>query len=215
MKHPFKLLVIGFLAACIGLSCSGGSGAGTETLSQFAASRSPEKPLKKDELHDAMRKLWEDHITWTRLFIVSAVAGLADEAPTAGRLLQNQVDIGNLFKPFYGEEAGADLTTLLTEHITTAAEIVHAALQNDAEALADAIERWYANGEAIAAFLSGLNPKDWPFEEMDEMMEEHLDLTTEELEARLAGDYAADIAAYEKVHEQALQMADMLTSGLR
>ena len=46
-------------------------------------------------LHDAMRKLWEDHITWTRVFIISAVGDLPDKATATERLLQNQVDIGN------------------------------------------------------------------------------------------------------------------------
>ena len=46
------------------------------------------------------------------------------------------------------------------------------------------------------------------------MMRDHLNLTTEEVVARLQGNWAADIAAFDKVHEQILHMADMLTAGI-
>jgi hypothetical protein len=48
----------------------------------------------------------------------------------------------------------------------------------------------------------------------EQMMHEHLDLTTAEVQARLKGDWLADIAAYERVHEQILHMADMLSEGI-
>src|SRR5215216_3416733 len=163
---------------------------------------------------DAMDKLWEDHITWTRLFIVSVAADLPDKGPTTNRLLQNQVDIGNAIKPYYGDAAGEKLTALLKEHITTAAEVVTAAKANDTAKMQDANKRWFANADAIAAFLSGANPKNWPSGEMKTMMDDHLNLTTSEVQARLKGDWAADIAAYDKVHEQILHMADMLSAGI-
>src|SRR5215211_2147607 len=56
--------------------------------------------------HDGMRKLWEDHITWTRLVIIGVFQDLPDLNESTQRLLQNQVDIGNAIKPFYGEAAG-------------------------------------------------------------------------------------------------------------
>ena len=165
-------------------------------------------------LHDAMRKLWEDHITWTRVFIISAVGDLPDKATATERLLQNQVDIGNAIKPYYGEAAGTKLTTLLKEHITTAAEVVAAAKANDQGKLADANKRWIANADQIADFLSSANSKNWPQAEMRSMMHEHLNLTTQEAVARLHGDWAADVKAYDAVHQQILTMADGLTMGI-
>lgn len=169
-----------------------------------------------DELafRNAMRKLWEDHITWTRLYIVSAVADLPDKGDTAGRLLHNQADIGDAVKSFYGEEAGNQLTALLRDHILIAAELIEAAKSNDTAAFADANQRWYANANDIAAFLNAANPDHWPLADMQIMMKEHLDLTLAEASARLGGNYAADIAAYDEIHFQILHMADMLSEGI-
>jgi hypothetical protein len=164
--------------------------------------------------HDAMRKLWEDHITWTRLFIVEAVGDLPDKGATTERLLQNQVDIGNAIEPYYGDAAGEKLTSLLKTHITTAAELVTAAKANDTAKMSDAKNRWYANADEIATFLSGANPKSWPPAEMKQMMREHLDLTANEVVAHLKRDWVADVAAYDQVHGQILRMADMLSAGI-
>jgi len=165
-------------------------------------------------LHNAMRKLWEDHITWTRLFIVSDVAGLPDRGPTVARLLANQEDIGAAIKPYYGEAAGDQLTGLLNRHILTAADLLAAAKAGNTAGTEAASTRWYANADSIAAFLNGANPQNWPLGHMRQMMKDHLDLTLEEAVARLQGDYQADIAAYDKVHEEILLMADMLTEGI-
>jgi hypothetical protein len=164
--------------------------------------------------HDAMRKLWEDHVTWTRLFIVSFAAGLPDTNATAQRLLQNQTDLGDVIKPFYGDAAGRQLTTLLRDHILIAADLLKAAKASNAAGVADASARWYANADEIATFLHRANPDEWPLDEMKLMMRKHLDLTLAEAVARLQGDWSADIAAYEQVHQEILQMADMLSAGI-
>ena len=182
------------------------------TFSPVLAKRKPQ--VDPQAFHDAMRKLWEDHITWTRLFIVSDLAGLPDKEQTAARLLQNQVDIGNAIKPFYGDAAGDQLTKLLREHILTAAELLDAAKAGNSAAFQDAKTRWYANADEIATFLNAANPKAWPLDEMKAMMKSHLDLTLEEASARLNGDWSGDVAAYDKIHEQILGMADMLSQGI-
>ncbi len=170
--------------------------------------------VKQVAFRNAVRMLWEDHITWTRLYIVSVAADLPDKDATAQRLLQNQTDIGNAIKPFYGAAAGDKLTALLRTHILTAADLLAAAKAGDSAKVGDASKRWYANADEIAAFLSGANSKNWPLGEMKAMMRGHLDLTLEEATARLKGDWVADIAAYNKVHEQILKMADMLSDGI-
>ena len=171
-------------------------------------------PLDRAEFHDTMRRLWEDHVTWTRLYIVSALAGLPDAEATAERLLQNQADLGNAIKPFYGDAAGDRLTALLKPHILIAAELVTAAKAGITADVKSASARWYENANEIADFLSAANSKNWPQATMRAEMRHHLDLTLEEAQARLRGDWKADIAAYEKIHHHILGMADVLSKGI-
>ena len=163
--------------------------------------------------HQEMRKLWEDHITWTRLYIVSAVAGLPDVDATAGRLLQNQADIGAAVATFYGDDAGTALTDLLREHILVAADLVAAAKAGDQAAVTKQSDLWYANADKIAQFLAAANPA-WPVDTLSQMMRTHLDQTLAEATARLTGDWAADIAAYDGIHLHILAMADALADGI-
>lgn len=171
-------------------------------------------PANRAELREAMRELWEDHIVWTRMVIVSAVDDLQDFPFAVDRLLTNQDEIGDAIKPFYGDAAGEELSRLLREHIVVAADILTAAKAADSDAVAAASTAWYVNGDEIAAFLAQANPQNWPLDEMRTMMRDHLDLTLAEALARLNGNYADDIAAYDQIHEQILHMADMLSDGI-
>src|SRR5215831_2653258 len=89
------------------------------------------RDARAEAFHDAMRRLWEDHIIWTRQYLVSAIAGLPDADAAAARLLRNQQDIGDAVKPFYGDAAGDRLTALLRDHILIAVDVVAAAKTND------------------------------------------------------------------------------------
>jgi hypothetical protein len=187
---------------------------GLLSVSAVATSLGASAKTNTVTFQDAMRKLWEDHITWTRLVIVSVANGLPDTQTTVARLLQNQVDIGNAIKPFYGDAAGNQLASLLHDHITIAAEILTDAKTGNNTPLNDAITRWYANANQIASFLNAANPKNWPLATMQQMMKTHLDLTLKEAVAYLQADYQGSVNAYEQVHLEILQMADMLSTGI-
>ena len=168
---------------------------------------------KGEQLRMAMHKLWEDHIVWTRNVILNIMDDLPGTEQAVNRLLSNQDDIGNAVKPFYGEAGGKELTRLLREHITTAADLLKAAKAGNNTAFDAANKKWIANADEISDFLSKANPN-WKLADMKKMMHDHLTLTTDEAVARLKKDYAADVKAYDKVHDEILMMADMLTDGI-
>jgi hypothetical protein len=204
MSHKLALipLLILSLAGC------------SATPNASATSMTYKATPKAMAFHDAMRKLWEDHIIWTRVFIISAAADLPDKSAATDRLLRNQDDIANAITPYYGAEASQKLDALLKEHITIAGELVTASKASDTAKAQDAQTRWTTNADAIASLLSGANPKNWPEADMKNEMHQHLAATAEEATARLKGDWAGDIAAFDKVHEQILGMADMLSAGI-
>ena len=164
-------------------------------------------------LRQDMRKLWTDHVVWTRDYIVAAIGDQPDAKAAADRLLKNQEDIGAAVASFYGRPAGDALTTLLKEHITIAVDIIKFAKAGDKASQQQADAKWKKNAEDIADLLSKANPN-WPRATLVEMMNRHLSTTTNEVVARLTKNWDADVTAYDAVYTHILAMSDALTDGI-
>ena len=212
-------MLIALFSALAALAVSGGNNAAahgnmSHQATPKASVQGATMPTKEFDLRQDMRKLWEDHITWTRLAVISLTTGSPDTNATVARLLRNQTDIGNAIKPYFGTAAGNELTSLLRQHILIAADLIAVAKKGDKAGVTAQQARWTANADQIATLLSSANPVSWKLGAMKTMMHDHLRLTTDEVVARLQHNWAADVRAYDRIHVQILHMADMLSEGL-
>jgi hypothetical protein len=190
------------------------------TRESHAASSQASAPVatltpKAVAFHDAMRALWEIHGTYAERAIVDAVSGNPETNAVVARLLQNQVDIGNAVKPFYGNAGGTALTKLLKTHINTAVATVLAAKSGDAAATKKAEAAFFANGKQVASFLHKANPKFWSLATMQSMMRVHLNQVIALAVDQIKGRYGAGIKLYDTYIQHILVgMADMLSNGI-
>lgn len=164
-------------------------------------------------LRDDLRQLWTAQATWTRVMLVATVAEL-DETPHATqRLVRNEADIGEAFRPFFGGDAAYRLTALLTDHVTATREVIAATMAADNAALEAARTLWYANADDLARFLADLSPE-WNYYELWRLFSTYLDHTMDETMARVSGDWDADVAADDAVVRHAQAIADVLADGI-
>lgn len=211
---PSRLVVVVLAVATACASEQSPAGTSAQAQQDTVLDHLPRQVTAMLAFQDQMRKLWEDHIQWTRHVIISTAHALPDAGPTTQRLLANQVDIGNAFRGFYGDAVANQLTQLLTDHILIAAKILAAAKAGDNDTVAAASAEWNANADQIAGLWAQINPQSWPLDVMQHHMHEHLQLTLAEAVLRLQGNFAGDIAKYEEVHAAILDMADMLSLGI-
>ena len=200
-----KRTLVGILA--IGVLASTAMAA-AQRSAQPAGRGSAAATLRQD-----MRKLWTDHVVWTRNYIVAAVGNQPDAQAAANRLMKNQEDIGNAVGSIYGAAAGQQLTTLLKDHIAIAVDLIKAAKAGDKGGQQKADAKWQQNATDIADFLSKANPN-WPRATLVDLMKGHLSTTTQEVVARLNKDWEGDVRAYDEVYRHILMMADALTDGI-
>jgi len=179
---------------------------------QVAAS-GPGGVSSADTLRRDMRKLWSDHVFWTRDYIVAAIADQPDAQAAAARLLKNQEDIGNAVATYYGKAAGDKLTGLLKEHILIAVDLIKAAKAHDTGTFQQVDLKWDRNAEEIADFLSKANPN-WPKATLTDMMKMHLTTTKAEVTARLNRNWEEDVKAFDAVYGHILMMSDALADGI-
>lgn len=167
----------------------------------------------KINLINLFRELWEEHIMWTRSFIISTVSELDDLEYVTHRLLRNPTDFANVFRLYYGDEIAKEFEKLFTEHLTIAANLVNHAKAGDTEAANQDRSDWYKNADEIISFLASINPY-WSMKKFQSLFYHHLKMTEDEAVYRLTGKYAQDIINYDIIQSEALKMADIMSYGI-
>lgn len=165
------------------------------------------------ELNNDMREVWIQHVYWTRMLLISIADRLRDQMAVTNRLLENPKDIAEVFGEFYPEEVTNTITRLLTDHLRIGSAWITAMRDGRTAEAAMLIRQWYENADQMARAFSSINPQ-YKEDEVREMLYHHLTSTQNEVGARLAGNYNADIQAFDEVEESILEMADYFTSGL-
>lgn len=165
------------------------------------------------DLTDYMHILWEQHVYWTRMVIISISNDLPDEEATTNRLLRNAKDFEKAFSFFYNEKIAHDIGNLLTDHLLIAGELVKAAKAGNDKAVVTAEQRWYRNADEIVNYLVCINPY-WVEQGMKDMWYQHLSLTKSEALAILTKKYRKSISIFGQIEQGALLMADNFANGL-
>lgn len=160
-----------------------------------------------------MRTLWEQHVYWTRFFIVSTAVGLSDIGAVTDRLLRNPKDFARVLIPFYGAETAGQFEELFTEHLKIGGDLVNAAKNDDSKKADELRRNWYENADEIDCFLASINPF-WNSSKWQEMMYSHLNMTEKEAALQLQGDYKASIDMFDSIEQEALMMADYMACGI-
>jgi hypothetical protein len=150
---------------------------------------------------------------WTREYVIAFLDNKSETPQVAQRLLKNQEDIGNAIVPYYGKAAGDQLGGLLKEHILVAVDLLDAAKSGNQTKYKDADARWHKNAQDLGMFLSKANPN-WNETSIVEMLNMHLNLTTQEAVAHMQKDYAKDIGLYDQIYNQILGMSDQIVAGI-
>ena len=169
--------------------------------------------INEVNLLEQMNSVWEQHIMWTRMLLISIAENLKDLEATQVRLLRNPKDIADVFRSYYGNNVASQIEKLLTEHLVIGKNLIVALKNNNQKEAMELNKKWYQNADDMAEAFSSINPF-YPKEEVRKMLYEHLKLTTDEVNARLRGDYVADINAYDMVQKEILQMSRFFVHGI-
>lgn len=160
-----------------------------------------------------IQQLWQQHVYWTRFFIISTAANLGDLKAVTNRLLQNPKDFAQLLAPIYGTKTACRFQELLTQHLLIAADLINAAKKGEIEKANCVRKKWYQNADEIAEFLSFVN-QCWNKDKWKDMLYSHLEMTEKEATLRLQGKYAEDIEVFNNVENEALKMANYMFCGI-
>lgn len=202
------VILLGFVGLYIGFL--------TRPVSRSGQSSSPTNSSSPAliELSTTSSQLLGDRIFWTRMYLIDVMSNNGFADADLSRLMNNQEDIGNVIKPYYGEKASNIVTNFLKKDISDMVTFVDATKVQDTRAQAKANNDWHTNANQTTDFLARENTN-FSVTDMHFMVKSYLDMTQQEIKDIVGKKYDASISDFDIMRNNMTQVADALASGIR
>lgn len=169
--------------------------------------------MEDSKLNQTLRALWEQLSYWIRMYLVSVSDDMSDGKAVLKRLLQIPEEMEKVFAQYYPPEIVGEMRKVLDQFVNGLAALAPLVKSGSAEEADRQEMQLEQAADRLAEILSNMNIN-YDKEQLREALEEYLLQTKREIVARLSGEFAEDIATFDEVERQALQIADYLARGI-
>jgi hypothetical protein len=159
---------------------------------------------------EKLRKLWSDHVFWTREAIISHL-DFNPDIPIDNivqRLYKNQDDLSQVFSEHYTPKIGNAVKNLLDEHITIVANLIIGVKTKDPpEKIEQIAENAINNAKTIAINLNKINKKFGSKQDLTKQFVKHVELVFDQIKN------PNDLEIFDDALNHILKMADKMAIG--
>ncbi len=181
------------------------------TAQHAAATATPKAP----QLHAALRALWHGHVVNTRAYAMAVKAGDAATATKAEQAtVANAQQIADAVASYYGADAGKGMMTLLGGHWAGVKALTDATHAGNQAGIDKAMQDLTTNASAIAKFLHGANPDNWPEATVDGLLLAHAAHHKAQVAEIMAGNMTAEAKTWKAMQDHMNTIADALAGGI-
>ncbi|HET9835612.1 MAG TPA: hypothetical protein VFP88_04630 [Rhodanobacteraceae bacterium] len=179
-----------------------------------ATSESASSSTTAPKLHQAMRSLWQGHVTHTTAYTAAVKSGdQAAAKKAADEVVANAKQIADAVAGFYGKPAGEEMLKLLAGHWGGVKAYANATHTGDKAAQQKAMQDLAHNVDAIAKFLSSANPN-LPEATVQSLMMMHVSDHQMHISEVMAGNGAAAAKTMDHMRAHMNTIADALAGAI-
>lgn len=170
-------------------------------------------PARRDaeeaSMHLLLRALWQERAILTRSYVVSATAGLPDASYVMERLAENGDEIAIALVADPGLRDAA--SNVLRRQSNGVASVTDALIDQDPTSVDDASASFHENAYEISEILARAG--DASQLQLAGQLQTHADSTIAQADARVQGDWASDVSAFDDLEARAVTIADLLSAA--
>ena len=164
------------------------------------------------ELYSHSKKLWDEHLFYTRNAIISLLSGSKDIDAVSERLMKNQEEIAELLYPYYDRNDVEAYTAVLKEHVVLAVNLINKIKAG--EDTTEATKAWYDNGDKMLTWMENENSYYWSRIVTQPLWNDHLKHTMDEVTNRMKEDWTADIESFDYNRSCMSKWAELYATGI-
>lgn len=168
---------------------------------------------RRIDLINRFRKLWLNHVVWTRSFMVGTEVGSGDLVHIYDRLIIGALDFAKDLATYYGLDMASEFKKLFTENIEIVKSYIEAVDQNDDDGVEASRKKSSDNIEELSILLTKLNPY-WNGKIWTTLLTQYMQITEEEIILYFSKNYEGEIQLFDELERHILEIADYMANAI-
>lgn len=158
------------------------------------------------------RNLWRDFVMWSRIYLISRLAGIGTPNEVFYRIYRIPNGFGNVLRLIFGDEIAEKYIHLLSQTIIIFSELIEAQLIGNVELVTEKVRQLYMNADERAKFLATINPY-WEEVQWKSLMYTFYQYSFDEIISIQTND-ARNIDIFDRLLQHANTMGDYFSQGV-